>query len=204
MKCRLCNQRRSNRHCPALNTPICSLCCGTKRRRTISCPDNCSYLISGRVYQEHRIGNMEILKKARDLIPDYMNNIEHGILVIRNTRFRNLLDREVKEALENILKTIETAERKIIYEYRSTNPRIQTVADSVYQIIEKHQKGEDGMRRVTVEETKACLKAIIATIKSLLKQNPDSTTYLDLISQYSQGIIRETPPPITPGKLIQK
>jgi hypothetical protein len=203
LKCQLCNQRRGIRNCPALRTQICSLCCGSKRRRTITCPEDCSYLISGRNYQEQRFGNTEILKKARELSPDYMNNIEQSILTIQDTRFRNLQDSEVKEALENVLKTIETAERKIIYEYRSPNPRIQIVADSVYQTIEKHQKGEDGMRRVTADETKACLKAIIIALKSLIKQNPESTVYLDLIRQYAKGIIRESSPNLTPGRIIR-
>jgi len=132
-----------------------------------------------------------------------MNNIEQSILTIQDTRFRNLQDSEVKEALENVLKTVETAERKIIYEYRSPNPRIQLVADSVYQTIEKHQKGEDGMRRVTADETKVCLKAIIIALKSLIKQNSESTVYLDLIRQYAKGIIRESTPNLTPGRIIR-
>jgi len=132
-----------------------------------------------------------------------MNNIEQSILTVQDTRFRNLLDSEVKEALENVFKTIETAERKIIYEYRSPNPRIQILADSVYQIIEKHQKGEDGMRRVTLDESKACLKAIITTLKSLIQQNSESTVYLDLIRQFAKGIIRESAPNLSPGRLIR-
>jgi hypothetical protein len=160
-------------------------------------------LIAGRDYRVQRIGDIAPIKKIREMSPDYMNNIEQSILTIQDTRFRNLQDSEVKEALENVLKTIETAERKIIYEYRSPNPRIQIVADSVYQTIEKHQKGEDGMRRVTVDETKACLKAITIALKSLIKQNPESTVYLDLIRQYAKGIIRESSPNLTPGRIIR-
>ena len=202
-KCQSCNQRKGIRNCPALHSQICSLCCGTKRRRTISCPEDCSYLVSGRDYQTKRIEEAEPIKKIREMSPDYMNNIEQSILTIQDTRFRNLQDSEVKEALENVLKTVETAERKIIYEYRSPNPRIQLVADSVYQTIEKHQKGEDGMWRVTVDETKACLKAIIIALKSLIKQNTESTVYLDLIRQYAKGIIRESTPSLTPGRIIR-
>ena len=202
-KCPLCNQRKGIRSCSALRAQICSLCCGTKRRRTVSCPDDCSYLVSGRDYQTHRIDQAEPIKKIREISPDYMNNIEQSILSVQDTRFRNLIDSEVKEALENVLKTIETAERKIIYEYRSPNPRIQILADSVYQIIDKHQKGEDGMRRVTLDETKACLKAIITTLKSLIQQNSESTVYLDLIRQFAKGIIRESAPKLSQSRLIR-
>lgn len=203
-KCQSCNQRKGIRNCPALRSQICSLCCGTKRRRTIPCPENCSYLVSGRDYQTKRIEEAEPIKKLREMSPDYMNNIEQSILTVQDTRFRNLKDSDVKEALENVLKTVETAEKKIIYEYRSPNPRIQIVADSVYQIIDKHQKGEDGMRKVTMDETKACLKAIIMALKSLIKQNPESTVYLELIRQYAQGIIRESPSNLALGRIIQR
>lgn len=199
-KCPLCNRRKGIRHCPALNSPICSLCCGTKRRRTITCPDDCPHLIAGREYQGKRRSDFEPLEELRKLSPDYLNNIEQSILLVRDTRFRNLLDSEVKEALENLLKTIETAERKIIYEYRSPNPRIQIVADSVKQMIEKQQKGEDGLRPVAIDETKACLMAIIATLRSLVRQNRESTIYLDFIRQYAQGIIRESVTDLNPPK----
>uniref|UniRef100_A0A7C6AA84 Uncharacterized protein n=1 Tax=candidate division WOR-3 bacterium TaxID=2052148 RepID=A0A7C6AA84_UNCW3 len=205
MKCPLCNRRKGIRHCPALNSLICSLCCGTKRRRTIICPDDCVHLIAGREYQVQRINDFEPLEEIRKLSPDFLNNIEQSIILVRDTRFRNLLDREVKEGLENLLKTIETAERKIIYEYRSTNPRIQIVTDSVKQMIEKQQKGEDGLRPVSVEETKACLMAIIVTLRSLVRQNPESTIYLDFIHRYTQGIIRKSINSLNPpkaGKII--
>ena len=201
-KCQNCNQRKGIRNCPALRSQICSLCCGTKRRRTIPCPEDCSYLVSGRDYQIKRIDEAEPIKKIREISPDYMNNIDQSILTVQDTRFRNLKDSEVKEALENVLKTVETAEKKIIYEYRSPNPRIQIVADSVYQIIDKHQKGEDGMRRVSIDETKSCLKAIIIALKSLIKQNPESTVYLGLIRQYAKGLIRESAPTLSPGRII--
>ena len=202
-KCPSCNQRKGIRSCPALRSQICSLCCGIKRRRTISCPEDCTYLVTGRDYQSQRIMETEQIKKIREMSPDYMNNIEQSILTIKDTRFRDLKDSEVNEALENVFKTVETAEKKIIYEYRSPNPRIQIVADSVYQIIDKHQKGEDGMRRVTIDETKTCLKAIIIALKYLIKQNPESTVYLDLIRQYAQGLIRESTPNLSPSRIIR-
>ncbi|MEO0093961.1 MAG: hypothetical protein ABIK67_06905, partial [candidate division WOR-3 bacterium] len=110
---------------------------------------------------------------------------------VRQNRFGDLKDREVKEALENLLKTIETAEKKILYEYRSPNPKVQIVADSVHRIIEKQENGEAGLRPASSDETKTCLKAIIITLRSLVEQNPESTVYLDFIQQYTHEIIKE-------------
>ncbi|MEO0114367.1 MAG: hypothetical protein ABIK93_02700 [candidate division WOR-3 bacterium] len=191
MKCPLCNRRKGVRSCPVLNVQICSLCCGKSRRRTVICPDDCTYLIVGRQYQVQRIGNFEPIEKVRKLIPDYLNNIEYSILLVRQNRFGDLKDREVKEALENLLKTIETAEKKILYEYRSPNPKVQIVADSVHKIIEKQENSEAGLRPASSDETKTCLKAIIITLRSLVEQNPESTVYLDFIQQYTHEIIKE-------------
>jgi len=185
--CLLCARRRASRDCPALNAGICPPCCGTKRRRTVNCPDDCTYLTTGRKYQAQRELETEILDEARQLSPDLLHNLEYAMLTVRDTRFRDLKDREVKEALENVKKTIETAERKIIYAYRSVDPRIQIVADSVFQVIERHRKGEDELRKVETEEVKVMLTAILAALRETVTRNQDSSTYLELITQYSLG-----------------
>ncbi len=192
-KCPLCDKRKGVRYCPALNFQICSLCCGTKRRRTISCPDDCFYLITGRAYQVQRIPDIALIIKIREVNPEYMNGIEQSILLIRATRFRDLLDSEVKLALENILKTLETAERKIIYEYRSPNPKIQIVADSVTQTIKKYLRGEAGERSVSINEAKIFLKTIINALTTLVDRNSESTVYLDFIQQLAKESQKSTP-----------
>lgn len=197
-KCLLCNTRKGIRYCSALNSSICSLCCGTKRRRTISCPDDCIYLIAGRNYRVERSTVLAQLDKIRNANLELISRIEQNILTIRTTRFRNLLDEEVKPALENVLKTIETAERKIIYEYRSPNPRIQLLADSVYQAIEKYQK--DFGQAVAMAEAKGCLKVIINALTALINQNSKSTVYLDFIQQFAKENNKDTS--IIPGKII--
>jgi hypothetical protein len=185
--CLLCAGRRGTRHCPALETRICPPCCGTKRRRTVSCPDDCPYLTAGREYQEERAGTTKPLREIRALSRDYLHNIEFAILAVQSGRFRDLRDREIAEALENVRKTVETAERKIIYEYKSPDPRIQITTDSINRIIQLHQEGSEGLRKVIPEETKACLVASITAVKSMVRRNPDSTAYLALIRQHSAG-----------------
>ncbi len=52
MKCTLCNRRKPSRRCPAKEAPICSRCCGSKRKKEIECPPECGYLSSGREGRE--------------------------------------------------------------------------------------------------------------------------------------------------------
>ena len=194
--CVLCAARRGTRPCPALKTEVCSLCCGTRRRRTVACPDDCGFLRQGRAYQELRVGATEPLRKARELSPEYVNALDLSILEVRNTRFRDLLDREVREALESVLKTVETGEKGLIYEYRSPDPRIQILSDAIKRVVDEFQN----KRRVETTVTRACLLAAVAAIKSLLRHNPDSVAYLDLITQYAR---EAGPAPERPSGLIQ-
>jgi len=53
--CPICEKRKTTRYCPAKGEQICSLCCGTEREVTISCPPDCSYLIAAHRYEdEHK------------------------------------------------------------------------------------------------------------------------------------------------------
>lgn len=45
-RCPLCQERSPERFCPALGKRICSICCGENRRRSISCPPSCEFLIA--------------------------------------------------------------------------------------------------------------------------------------------------------------
>jgi hypothetical protein len=194
--CVLCASRRGTRPCPALKTEVCSICCGTKRRRTVSCPEDCQFLKRGRAWQEQRAGDTEPLKRVREIDAEYVNALDQSILEVRNNRFRDLLDREVKEALENMLKTVETGEKGLLYEYRSPDPRIQILFDSIKRVIDEFR----GKRRVEPTETRTCLLAAIAAIKSMLKHDPDSTAYLELITQYALDV---APAADRPSGLIQ-
>lgn len=45
-RCSICGSRLGERRCPALDAAICSTCCGTHRRKSITCPPNCQYLVA--------------------------------------------------------------------------------------------------------------------------------------------------------------
>ncbi|MEO0108013.1 MAG: hypothetical protein ABIK62_02420 [candidate division WOR-3 bacterium] len=185
MKCAICDQRRANRHCPAQNAEICSLCCGTQRCRKIACPEDCEYLLQGRRAIEARSEEFEVLRKVRDADPAFMSALEYAILEIQRTRFRDLKDQDVKAAIDDVYKTIQTEEKGILYQYRSSDPRIALLTSSVTKTVELFRSGQRGVR-VGSEEVKACLLAILNAVKMTTNRNPDSTDYIDLIVQYAR------------------
>jgi hypothetical protein len=192
-RCFLCERRRGVRHCPALNSEICSPCCGSKRRREVNCPDDCPRLTQSRDYLAHRLEGAEVLDAARKMSPDLLHNLELAILTTRDTRFRDLRDQEVKEALENTHRTILTVRRGVLYAYKSSDPRVQILTDAVQALIAKHSQGEEGLRKPAPEEFEGCLVASLAVLKAAVRRNPESTEYLDLVTQYSQGHLLRPP-----------
>lgn len=55
MSCPICRKRKAARFCPAKDEQICSVCCGTEREVTITCPAGCAYLIAAHRYEdEHK------------------------------------------------------------------------------------------------------------------------------------------------------
>ena len=56
-RCPLCSERSAKRFCPAKQTTICAVCCGTKREVEIDCPSSCVHLKAGRSYESERKGH---------------------------------------------------------------------------------------------------------------------------------------------------
>lgn len=173
-----------------MHAEICSVCCGTKRAREITCPEDCPHLQAGRAYLVEHTPNADVLVLTRQLSPDLLNNIEYSILVVQKLRFRDLKDREVGEALDNVLKGIES---KIIYEFKSLDPRVEIITQALRRLIQLHQEGKEGLRRPEPEELVTCLKTSRLVIKGTTRDHPESTAYLDLIIQFNAGRLIAAP-----------
>jgi len=185
-QCVLCSHHRGSRVCPALNAGICPRCCGTKRRRGVNCPKDCSYLQTARARAAARAPEFADLERVREMDPEFVSALEDAIITVQEERFRDLKDREVKEALRNLYKTLETEERGLLYEYRSPDPRIQILADAVGRVVKQYREGEDVTYKVEIIEVKACLLAAINVAKMTTRRSTDSVEYLDYIARYAR------------------
>jgi hypothetical protein len=190
--CPLCDRRRGTRACPALNAGICTRCCGTKRRRQVNCPRGCRFLQAAQAAEQESNPSFADLAQVRDMDPEFVNEIEHAINVVHTERFRDLKDREVKEALDNVFKTVQTEEKGLLYDYRSPDPRIQIMADAIARVIKRYREGENVSHKVDLLEVKSCLLAAVNAAKVTTRRNPDSTEYLTHIAQFAH------PPEVAP------
>jgi hypothetical protein len=116
MSCPVCRQRRGKRACPAKGEPICSQCCGAKRRVEIDCPPDCVFLdgahagawegrAADRDRDARRVGPfLEGLSEAQGRLV-LLSLV--GITAIRARR-REIDDRLLLEAVRALRKTVET------------------------------------------------------------------------------------------------
>jgi len=59
--CKVCGKRRARRRCPAVHGDICTICCGTEREVSLSCPLECEFL------QEAHRREKPVLVNEKDL-----------------------------------------------------------------------------------------------------------------------------------------
>src|SRR5262249_2962248 len=121
--CPLCSSRSAKRYCPAKDTQICAICCGTKREIEIDCPSNCSYLRTGRGYEaEKGAPDPELMAKVRHFDEDFLlrftpvlNMIGHEVVAER-AESSWLVDSDLVEVLKALTATMKTLSSGIYYE----------------------------------------------------------------------------------------
>jgi hypothetical protein len=151
MACKLCETRRARRLCPGVGGEICSVCCGTERENTISCPLDCEYLQQARGREQPReidpesVPNRdtrvteEFLEKQATLVAAMM----HG-LVTSALGLPGVVDLDVREALDSLTRTFRTRESGLYYESKPAN----LLAAQIHELM---QKGLEEFRKAAVD-----------------------------------------------------
>jgi len=187
--CILCGKAKGKRECQTLKAWLCPTCCATKRSRE-NCPKDCSYLIQGKAYQTRRAESQETSQKVPapskiiDEYSDVLENIEFMILEARRA-YPDLTDKEVESALDCLVRTYDTKEKGIIYEFKSESPRVQLVIDKVNAILEYRMSGQDTwLRLINPREAILCLHFILDSVYFHISRKKGEATYLDFIGQF--------------------
>lgn len=194
-KCKKCGQRKAKRHCPALGSDICNLCCGLLREKEIHCPPQCSYLAQHRPYQEKRILEKKETSRSRreiakdDIVSDdrmrwLLVNVEAPL---REFAERNaaLTDREAVLALEYAKEKVEKGRSRLILPGEDHKPKNQ-LGEAVYKSVEncRYQRPiilTSGQETYKQEEKLRILRREILTAKAVSEDNLEGRTYLQQI-----------------------
>ena len=123
MACEICQVRRPRRYCPGVNGDICSICCGTEREVTVSCPLDCPYLEAARRHDrpqplgEEQIPNREI-RISEEFLAEHeaLLSAAGQTLLSAGLSTRGAVDFDIREALAALIRTYRTQESGLYYE----------------------------------------------------------------------------------------
>jgi len=213
MLCPSCGVRRARRDCPALNSTICTVCCGTKRQVEIACPSHCGYLSTAREHppavvrrrQEHDVA--QLLPTIRHLTERQYQLffLFHSVIVrFKPAGLSRLVDSDVAEAAAAVAATLETSVRGVIYEHTPPGLPAQALATELTTTLT--QIREQG---ATISDHEAGV--VLRTIEKGARPaqgspDPDGgdMRYLDLLARLlqSSGQPESDPPPSPENRLI--
>src|SRR5262245_23861425 len=113
--CPLCSARSGKRYCPAKDTQICTVCCGSKREIEIDCPSFCSYLKASRSYEaEKPVLDPQLVAKIQKYDGGFIERFHHVLVAINervveerlNTNW--LVDSDVIDVYKALATTMRT------------------------------------------------------------------------------------------------
>src|SRR5579875_2922682 len=125
--CKICGKRRARRTCPAVQGDICSICCGTEREVSLSCPLECEWLQEAHRHEKPiepagPFGNEDI-KIAEEFLSEHEELLLYcAYSLLEAARSASgAIDTDVIAALGALIRTYRTLESGLVYETRAGN-----------------------------------------------------------------------------------
>src|ERR1019366_814106 len=135
MQCAICRTRRPRRFCPGVRGEICSLCCGAAREVTVDCPLDCEFLREARRHEKPAARKAGEFPNRDIQVPEKLLRAQERLLTflfvtIFHTAMQvpGVVDCDILEALDGLIRTYRTLESGVYYESRPNNP----LAGSLY------------------------------------------------------------------------
>lgn len=189
--CKICGKRRARRACPAVRDEICTICCGTEREVSLSCPLECEYL-----QEAHRrekpipISDKQLANPDVPVNEEFLETHEELVLfciyslVQAAVRTSGALDADVLAALEALIQTHRTLESGLVYETRAENMVAAAVQRSFAASLADYQKLRAEREALLPVRNSEILKVLVF-LHRLGQQNlngrPRGRMYLDLL-----------------------
>jgi hypothetical protein len=203
--CKICGVRKAKRNCLAVGSGICTLCCGTEREVSLSCPLECEYL------QDAHTREKTIPIEQKDIpSPDITVTEEfvaaHEELVLfavysllqATLRTPGAVDGDVLAALSALTQTHRTLEAGLVYETLSPNALAVSIQRRFSASLEDYQK----LRREREALTPLRNSEILATLVFLHRvgqqnQNgrPRGRMFIDLLRHMTPDTPVDEPAP---------
>ncbi len=198
MVCAICGTRRPKRQCPGVRGEICTTCCGTEREVTVDCPLDCVYL-----HEAHQHERVEPLEPHQ--LPDADIQIteqflaDHETLVVYLARAlgasaleqSGVIDNDVREALEALVRTYRSLESGVIYETRPANPLAARICEGLGAKVQDFAKMEQEQVGVTRTRDGDVMRTLVFLERLERDRNngrPKGRAFLDFLrSEFGVG-----------------
>ena len=191
--CKICGKRRARRACPAVQGDICTICCGTEREVSLSCPLECEYL-----QEAHRrekpvtVPPDQVSYREIVVTEEFVSTHEELLLfciyslVQAGLRTPGALDADVMVALEALIQTHRTLESGLVYETRPENSVAAAVQRSFAASLDDYEKIRAEREALTPVRNTDVL-ATLVFLHRIGQQNqngrPRGRMFLDLLRQ---------------------
>ena len=152
MVCAICQTRRVRRHCPGVHGDICTICCGTEREVTVSCPLDCEYLRDARKHEKaaapldaEQMPNRDI-RVSEELLESNSELLEFlgSTMATAALETPGAVDSDLRDALAALIRTYRTLQTGIYYQTVPQN----ALAAKIFRAV------EDAVAEFRQEETK--------------------------------------------------
>jgi hypothetical protein len=190
--CKICGQRRARRACPAVRGDICTICCGTEREVSLSCPLDCPYL-----REAHRREKPVPVEAAAISDPDvevseaFVREHEELLLFCGYSLLQAALktpgatDTDVLGALAALVQTQRTAESGLVYETRAPDGVAAAVQRAFSESLADYRKMKE--ERESSPPRDGEILAILVFLRRVGQQNqngrPRGRLFVDLLQQ---------------------
>lgn len=145
--CQICEKRRSERYCPGVRGDICARCCGEEREQTIDCPLDCQYLREARRHEKlPEVNPDDVPNLDIRVTEEFLHRNEHLLvhtgksLLDAALATPGVVDTDVREAMESMIRTQRTLESGLIYETRPNNQYAGAVQQHVQGDIQEFRR----------------------------------------------------------------
>lgn len=208
MKCVICEVRTPRRYCPGVRGEICSVCCGTERENTVNCPLDCTYLREARLREKpHEVDPASIpFSDVRIPARFVEDNPRVGQLVIDAlmdaiSSTAGVIDYDVRQALESLIRTHKTLQSGLVYETRPENPIAASIYDKMQRAVAEGRKEIASSSGVSVRDAEI-MSMLLILQRVEYRVNNGRTRGRAFIDSYSQQFPADTPANPTPSPLI--
>jgi hypothetical protein len=212
MSCAICRTRKPRRFCPGVHGDICTLCCGAEREVTVDCPFDCPFLQEARKHEHpepfdpHEFPNKDIriseefLEEHEPLLVGAMSSLILGALDTPGA-----VDRDVRDALDALIRTQRTLQSGVYYETRPDNALANHIFSETQRGLEEFRKLETEKLGMAHTRDVDVLGVLVFLQRLELDRNngrPRGRAFLDSLRGFLGDVAGAVPPSPRASSLI--